>query len=698
MVPVSYLSLRTHGPIVVRLVATAFGRIPDPSGLNAMVGALDSGKSLKSLAESLVGSEEFITLHGPGEDADEDFVRRVAGFAHPDTVALSSVAHRASPSLVTATSAGAKRADLLVSLSQSPAAQAAIPLFPGLAPESAPDDETAYRLWVDTYDTPSQTDLASIRQEPECGLVSIVMACGDSTVTAASRSIDSLRKQTNEMWELCLVSGLRSSWPKEELSRLAATEPRLRITLAPPAGADRAGPLLVGLAAARGDLLCFLDAGDELAPSALSEVQAGFAANPDATLLYSDEDRIANGRRFAPRFKTAYSADAMLAGNAIGQLAVFRRALIEAAGAWTAGPLPISDLASRAARIAGPARIHHLAAVLCHRANAPQDWPAAALRPAGQDGSRPGRNGPAAATWPHPLPELPVPPPLVSIIVLTRDHAGLLAACSEGVLDRTDYPALDLLVVDNGSTEAAALDLLGRLERRPGVRVLRRPGAFNFASLNNDAAGQAKGDVLVLLNNDTEVLRPDWLSEMVTHALQPDVGAVGARLLYPDGSLQHGGMLLGPSGEATHVARGAPRGSAGYDGHLAYAHDFSAVTGACLAIRRGVFTAVGGMNEDLAVTWNDVDLCLRVRAAGLRVVWTPHAVLMHREATTRGREDTDPAKAARFLAEQALVGDLWPDAMRSDPFLNPNLIAQGDGLRLAKPRLARPWNASHSPS
>ncbi len=673
MVPVSYLTLRTHGPIVVRLIATAFGRIPDRAGLNAMAGALAAGATLASLAQSLVESEEFIALHGPGEMADAAFARRVSGFACLD--ATTSQPGRPAASVEARVSS--TRAELLVELSQSRAARDAIPLFPGLAPDSPPDDETAYRMWVETYDTPDPADLASIGPVGGAGLLSVIMACGDSTAPAALDSLESLRLQTDGAWELCLVAGLRSAWPRQELSRVAASEPRLRVVAGLPAGADRAAPLRDGLAAARGDLLCFLDAGDVLAPSALAEVRAALAASPDTDLLYTDEDRISGERRFAPRFKTAYSQHAMLAGNAIGQLAVFRRALVDAAGGVPAASSPVWVLTASAARIAGPARIHHLPAVLCHRANLPADWPATA-------GS--------AASWPHPPPVLPAPPPLVSIVVLTRDRADLLAACCDGVLHRTDYPAVELLVVDNGSIEATALDLLARLEQRPGVRVLRRPGAFNFAALNNDAAKHALGHVLVLLNNDVEVLQADWLRELVTHVLQPDVGAVGARLLYPDGSLQHGGIVLGPAGEATHVARGAARDAAGYDGHLAYAHDFTAVTGACLAVRREVFVAVDGMNEDLAVTWNDIDFCVRVRAAGLRVVWTPHAVLMHREGSTRGLEDADPAKYARFRAEQALVAQKWPHAMRCDPFLNPNLVALGDGLRLARPRVARAWH------
>jgi GT2 family glycosyltransferase len=279
-------------------------------------------------------------------------------------------------------------------------------------------------------------------------------------------------------------------------------------------------------------------------------------------------------------------------------------------------------------------------------------------------------------------------------MVPNRDRAGLLAACLSGVLERTDYPAVELLVVDNGSTEPDTLDLLARLCSDDRVRVLRRPGPFNFAALNNEAAAAARGSVLLVLNNDTEVREPGWLREMVAHAVRPDVGAVGAKLLYPDGRLQHGGILLGPRGAATHVGRGAPGNDPGYLGQLACTRDLSAVTAACLAIRADTWRAIGGMDERLAVTWNDIDLCLRVRAAGLRVIWTPYATLMHREGVTRGLEAESASRHARFLQEQALVHATWGESLDCDPFLNPNLLATEAGpLSLTRPRRRRAWQA-----
>ncbi len=418
---------------------------------------------------------------------------------------------------------------------------------------------------------------------------------------------------------------------------------------------------------------------------------AELKAHPEALLLYTDEDVLDGDARHAPRFKPALSPDVMLVGDAVGQLALYRTELLNSVGALRpeAAPHEIYDLAFRAVTAAGTGRVRHLPAVLCHRAAATPDWPASASIP---PRDTPGLDAIELGAWPRPRFHLPDPAPLVSLIVPTRDRADLLAACAAGVLERTAYPALELLIVDNGSTEPDALDLLARLGEDPRVRVLRRAGPFNFAALNNAAATEARGEVLLLLNNDTEVLDPGWLREMVSHAVRPGVGAVGARLLYPDGTLQHGGLLLGPGGAATHVGRGAPRDAPGYLGQLACVRDLSAVTAACLAVRRDVWTTVGGMDERLAVTWNDVDFCLRVRTAGLRVVWTPHAVLLHREGVTRGLEAADEARQARFREEQALVRATWGDAAEHDPFLNPNLVATEAGpLALTRPRRRRPW-------
>ena len=695
----TYAEMRALGAPVVRLFRAALGRDPEPAELAAGVAALRDGGTAADLARKLAATAEFARLHGPDAPPDEPFLARVQRWIlgpladeeeenrrREERVGLLAGSLRAV--------VGVTRGELAAVLAESGPGRARIPLLPGLAPGAPPDDPVAYRFWVEEYDNPDPAALARL-PVPSGPRVVVATVAGDTEAEAAIRTVESLRRQTYPDWECRLVHRLRSPWPREALARLAAEEPRLRL-LDPPAASSRAAALAEALTRLSADgeaLFCFLDAGDRLAPTALHEVVEAASARPDALLLYSDEDVMDGAARRAPRFKPGPSPDALLAGDFVGQLAVYRATLLERVGAprAEASPHDLYDLALRAMAFAGPGRVHHIPAVLCHRAApgpAVLPVPAAALPRAAPDLAA--LEGPS---WPRVRFRLPEPTPLVSILVLTRDRPELLAACASGVLERTDYSALELLVVDNGSADEEALDLLARLEETPRARVLRRPGPFNFAALNNAAAAEARGDVLLLLNNDTEVLRPDWLAEMASHAVRPDVGAVGVRLLYPDGTLQHAGLLLGPDGTATHVGRGAAPDDPGYLGQLACTRDLSAVTGACLAMRRDVFRTLGGMDERLAVTWNDVDLCLRVRAAGLRVVWTPHAVLLHHESASRGAEAADPAKLARFREEQALVRATWGEALDRDPFLNPNLLATEAGpLVLTRPRHARPWH------
>jgi GT2 family glycosyltransferase len=550
-----------------------------------------------------------------------------------------------------------------------------------------PSDPSAYRLWVAKYDTPDVKALNAVRklQGP---IVSVIMAAGDTTAEGAVRSAESLRRQIHDHWELIIAFACVATWPRDILMACAAREPRIKLLEV----GEHVGLMPEAAGAVSGDLVCRIEAGDLLPPTALHEVAEAFNEHPRAELIFTDEDRLDGTNRCDPRFKAAFSSDAFVTGNAIGQLAVYRRGLFEKAGGiqTAAAPFDDYDLAIRAVRLLGFQGILHLPSILLHRANQIPDWPGQATIPLRQDL---GVVADQHRVWPRIVFGL-ADPPLVSVIVPTRDRADLLATCMSGLLERTEYPRLEVLIIDNGSTDPSAIDLLDRLQQNANVRVFKRPGGFNFAALNNAAAAQAAGEVLLLLNNDIEILRPDWLFEMASHAMRPDVGVVGARLLYPDDTLQHAGLLLGPGGAATHIGRGSPADDPGYDGQFACTRDVSVVTGACLAIRRDVFNNVGGMDERLAVTWNDVDLCLRVRKSGKRVIWTPHAVLRHHESATRGLESDDPAKAARFKQEQALMMEIWGDALEADPYLNPNLLAAENGLLLLAepPRVKRPWS------
>jgi GT2 family glycosyltransferase len=269
---------------------------------------------------------------------------------------------------------------------------------------------------------------------------------------------------------------------------------------------------------------------------------------------------------------------------------------------------------------------------------------------------------------------------------------ALLRQCVESVLEKTTYPAFELLVVDNQSTEPEALSYLDGLAGRSAARVLRYDRPFNYSAINNFAAREAKGEILCLLNNDTEVISPDWLEEMVGHLVQPQVGAVGARLLYPDGRVQHGGVTVGPGGCADHLHAELPRGHPGYCQRAVIAQELSAVTAACMLTWKRLYEQLGGLNEHaLPVAFNDVDYCLRLRDAGYRVIYTPHAELYHHESGSRGIDTTRRARR-RARREIKYMRTRWREHMKHDPYYNPNLSYDQPNFTLNwKPRIAKPW-------
>lgn len=637
---------RQLGTPIVGLFRTAFARDPDPTELELLAPLIRDRVPTVMIAADIVATAEFVCRYGslPRAERVDTFCRNAFGPAkdglHDTRLAAEWVG---------------TDAELLALITDAALARRAIPLLPGLVPGAAPDDEVAYKLWVLEYD--QQTPPTSPHEpKPDEPLVSLLMIAGDTEAEAVQRSVASLFMQTYQRWELCLAVHTISPWSKRTIEVMAQEEPRVRLI---------EHSLQAAFRSATGGLLGVIAPGDRLAPDALARVTTAFEAS--IGMVFTDEDVEDASGRHSPRLKPGFSPDLLLGGAAIGQLAIVRREFVDRSD-FLEDPVTPRALACYAVSRLAPDGIRHLPIVALHRAAQP--------KPVDFD---------LFAGAPFPVPQ-PAPP--VTAIVLTKDHAELLAACVQGLLERTDYPSLELIIVDNGTTDSAALSLLAEFEQRERVRVLRRPGPFNFAALNNEAARIVPNGVLLLLNNDVEVLGPQWLSEMVAQLARPGVGAVGARLLYPDRTIQHAGILLGPAGTATHVGRGAPETATGYLGQLAGVRDFSAVTGACLTIAAETWRRVGGMDERFAVTWNDIDLCLRVRRAGLRVVWTPRATLVHQESTTRGLEANDVAKLERFRHEQALIVAEWSGAFEHDPFLNANLLALDSGpLVLTKPRV-----------
>ncbi|MCA3454386.1 MAG: glycosyltransferase family 2 protein [Rhodobacter sp.] len=293
-------------------------------------------------------------------------------------------------------------------------------------------------------------------------------------------------------------------------------------------------------------------------------------------------------------------------------------------------------------------------------------------------------------------PPLPDPLPIVSIIIPTRDGWDLLGPCLES-LGQTDWPVAqrEIIVVDNGSSDPACLAGLERAEAAGSVRVLRDPRPFNFAALNNRAVSLAKGDLLVFLNNDTLALRPDWLRVLSAFAWLPGAGAVGPKLLYADGRVQHAGLVFGLYGRAVHVHVGLPADAGGYQGLAAVPHEVSGVTGACLALRRAAFEAVGGFDEDFPVAYNDMVLCADLMKKGYRNLYVAEPLFFHLESRTRGNLD-NPEKQRREADEAARARALHPDLFAADPHYSPNLSLDAPYVPAVPPRRRPPWDVAAS--
>lgn len=563
-----------------------------------------------------------------------------------------------------------------------------------------------YRRWIrkyDTLDTRTRQRLsAEARTLPGQPLISALMPVYNPSPRLLDEAIRAVRGQIYPNWELCIADDASTDPETRRIIRHhESEEPRIKVVWRAENGhICRASNSALALAG--GEFIALIDQDDLLAPHALFCVARAIADNPNVALIYSDEDKITcSGRRYDPHFKCAFNRELLLTQNSVSHLGVYRRDIVVELGGFREGYEGSQDwdLALRMARNVTTERIVHIPRILYHWRASPgstalapeaKRYAAEAGRAAVSDHLR--ASGVRAAVSPAPeLPsanlvryELPSPAPLVSILVPTRDRGALLRKCIGSVLASTHYKPFEILIVDNDTTEPATVNWLRDL-KDSRVRVLQVPGDFNFSSLNNEGARRAAGDILVLLNNDVEVLTPGWLDELVSLAAQPDIGAVGARLWYPGGhGLQHGGVLLGIGPVAAHAHHRLPRGQPGYFGRAVLRQEFSAVTGACLAVRKRLYLDFGGLDERLPVTGNDVDFCLRLRAAGYRNVWTPHAELLHHESVSRGADDT-PQKQIRAAMEHRLVRERWGRWLESDPAYSPNLTLARTDFSLAWP-------------
>jgi len=561
-----------------------------------------------------------------------------------------------------------------------------------------------YSVWVSRYDTLRARDesaarrqLARLHLQPT---FSIITPIDPDDTDDATRAVGAVRAQWYPHWELLLVEARPLPEPKRAAIRsLVGVDARIRWVDS--GGTARADALNRGLAQATGTFCGVVDCTAALAPHALFTMAVEHNQHPETEMMYSDEDGIdAGGERHRPLFKPDWNPDLLYSQPYVGHLTVYRTELVRKLGGWRNGfdGLEEWDLALRASATIPAAHIRHLPHVLYHAGSEtdgdPARTPATVRRILGEHLQRIGvaaelretSHGTVRIRYP-----VGRPPPLVSIIIPTRNAEDLLKRCVTSLRQKTAYPRFELLIVDNQSDDGGTRAYLRELQMLPEVRVLEFDAPFNFSAINNFAAGHVRGAVLAFLNNDVEVIAEDWLAEMVGHALRPEVGAVGAKLYYPDGRIQHAGVFLGLGKLAGHAYRGVLDPEPGPDARTFAVQNVSAVTAACMVLRAEVFHAVGSFDVNLPVAYGDVDLCLRLRQRGYRVVWTPHAVLSHRESATRGL-DHSVAKVRRLRLEQRLMLERWGSALSADPAYNPNLTLAAPGFAPAfPPRVNKPW-------
>jgi glycosyltransferase involved in cell wall biosynthesis len=563
---------------------------------------------------------------------------------------------------------------------------------------------TGYHEWIRRFDAVDRArverDLRQLRAQP---LISVLLPVYNPDLEVLEAAIESIEKQIYHRWELCVADDASTDPDvRPFLERHARADSRIKLTFR-----ERNGHISActnsALGLATGAWCALLDQDDAFAETALALVALEIEQYPDAGLIFSDEDKIDEaGVRSNPFFKPDWNPELFLGQNYINHLGVYRADLLRTIGGFREGLEGSQDydLALRCIERLEPAQVRHIPRILYHwRAVAGSLAAVADAKPYAKEAARraigdhirrmeiAGRVEacPENVESHRVIYAVPEPLPKVSIIIPMRDRVDLIERCIASIREQTDYPSIEFVVVDNGSIEAATLKFLHVMEQEMAALIVRDDGPFNFSRLINRGVVAANGDVLAFLNNDIEANEGGWLREMVSHVVQPGVGAVGARLWYPDGTLQHGGVILGLGGVAGHAFPRIPRGHPGYFNRAWLQQNCSAVTGACMVVRKKVFEDAGGFDEaNLAISFNDVDFCLRLRTAGFRNVWTPYADLIHHESASRGHQPTDEEQA-QFVREATYMQRKWGIELLHDPYYNPNLSLNLPGFELAVP-------------
>lgn len=561
-----------------------------------------------------------------------------------------------------------------------------------------------YEEWIKVRDAERavqhaavKTHLANRTARPS---FSVLMPVYQPPLPFFEAAVRSVLNQNYADWQLCLVDD--GSRDKSHLAALRAWisgDDRVQLV-----ERDTNGGIAIAtndaLVLARGDYCVFVDHDDLLAPDALLLIADAITSNPDALLLYGDEDYVdADGRRSRPILKPDWDPEWLRTTNYVLHPTVVRTDFLRRIGGVRSGIDGVQDwdLLLRIAEHASRRQIVHVPEILYHwrlhggstaaGVNEKSGIVAAQKKVLLETLDRRGESAAIESTtggWRIKF-ELPSTPPVVSAVIPTRDRADLLEKCLQGLRERTSYSYWQAVIVDNGSVESQTLALLDSLRKDARFKVIRDDRPFNYAALCNAGVRTADGRIIVLLNNDIEPIAPDWLEELVRHAVRPCIGMVGATLYYPNDTIQHAGVVVGLNGVADRPYVGYPRGFRGVDARLGYVRTVTAMITACAAIRRETYDTVGGMDEALPIACNDIDICLRVADLGLSNIITPFAELYHHESASRGYH-YQTAASVQETADEERFREKWGARATFDPMYNPNLTRNGLAFSLADGR------------
>lgn len=549
--------------------------------------------------------------------------------------------------------------------------------------------ERQYQIWIKKNE-PNESSLEAQRQngfdyEPK---ISIITPVFNTPKKILIEMIESVINQTYANWELCIADGNSKEQDVREILQIyAEKDNRIKIKLLQE-NKGIAGNSNEALSFSTGDFVTFLDHDDKLPPFALYEIVNAVNKNPDSDFIYSDEDILSyNGRkRLKPHFKPDWSPDTLRSYNYITHLTVIRRALLDKIGCFRDGfdGSQDYDLILRTAEHAN--KIIHIPKILYH-------WRESKGSTAGNpfaklyayDAAKKALNehllriGLKGEVYNSPLWGIYtikyeiIESPKISIIIPNNNHTETLRKCINSILDKSAYKNYEIIIVENNSNKKEIFDYYKEISRLNNVKIATWNNTFNYSAVNNFGVRHSDGEVLLFLNNDTEVINKDWLERMLEHAQRKEVGAVGAKLYYPNYTIQHAGVILGIGGVAGHSHKDYDGNDFGYYNRLKIVQNLSAVTGACLMTRKEVFAMVDGFDESYPYAFNDVDLCMKIREKGYLIIFTPFAELYHYESKSRGYEDT-PEKLKRFYNEIDLFKKKWGDVLeKGDPYYSPNL-------------------------